>query len=119
MDENTEQVNPQSPQGPSQKKNSSCYVKIHSHGSQVVVGVCDEKCLGLKLSKGKFQFSVTKTFFEGKRVSLEEAIVILKNSNNYNAVGTRIIQALITHKMIHPESIIENDGTPIAIKVSY
>ncbi|MHA1673595.1 MAG: DUF424 domain-containing protein [Promethearchaeota archaeon] len=118
MDEKIEQVNPQSPQKSNQDKNYSCYAKIHSHGSQVVVGVCDEKCLGLKLSKGKFQFSVTKTFFEGKRVSLEEAIVILRNSNNFNAVGSRIIQALIAQKMVHPEAVIDIDGTPIAIKVS-
>ena len=119
MDENADENCSQIPKGTNQEKNSHCYVKIHRQGSNVVVGACDEKCLGLKLSKDKFQFTVTNAFFEGKRVTLEEAITILKNSNNFNAVGLQIIQALITQNIVHPEGVLEIDGTPIAIKVSF
>ncbi|MHA1618572.1 MAG: DUF424 family protein, partial [Promethearchaeota archaeon] len=63
-------------------------------------------------------FSVSHTFFKGKQVTLNEAVGILKGSDNFNAVGSQIIQALISQKMIHPDGVLEIDGIPIAIAVS-
>ena len=82
-----------------------------------VVAVCDKECLGKQLRKGKFQFSVSDQFFNGKLVSLERAINILRQSNNFNAVGEKIISELIKLKIIHPEGILEIDNIPIAIKI--
>ncbi len=92
-----------------------CYVKIHSRFDNIVVGVCDEDCLGKVLKQDKFRFNVSETFFKDHLIPLEEAIRIAKKSGNFNAVGSGIIAALIKEQIIHAEGIIEVDNVPIAI----
>ena len=93
-----------------------CYFKIHSQSTNHIIGVCDEDCINLHLKQGKYNYHVSDAFFRDKLVSIEDAINILKNSSNFNAVGKNIIEALIKTKIIASEGILEIEGVPIAIK---
>ncbi len=93
-----------------------CYLKIHSQSTNHIIGVCDEDCINLHLKQGKYNYHVSDAFFRDKLVSIEDAIKILKNSSNFNAVGKNIIEALIKSKIIASEGILEIEGVPIAIK---
>ena len=93
-----------------------CYFKIHSQSTNHIIGVCDEDCINLHLKQGKYNYHVSDAFFRDKLVSIEDAIKILKNSSNFNAVGKNIIEALIKTKIIASEGILEIEGVPIAIK---
>ncbi|MHA1766702.1 MAG: DUF424 family protein [Promethearchaeota archaeon] len=93
-----------------------CFIKIHSQSKDQVIGVCDENCLNMHLKQGKFSYHVSEAFFRGNLISIEEAIKYLKNSSNFNAVGTNIIKALIEAEIIHADGVIKIKDTPIAIK---
>ena len=92
------------------------YLKIHTQSTNHIIGVCDEDCINLHLKQGKYKYHVSDAFFRDKLVSIEEAIKILKNSSNFNAVGKNVIEALIKNKIIASEGILEIEGVPIAIK---
>jgi len=93
-----------------------CYLKIHSQSTNQIIGVCDEDCINLHLKQEKYNYHVSDAFFRDKLVPIEDAIKILKNSSNFNAVGKNIIEALIKTKIIASEGILEIEGIPIAIK---
>ena len=92
------------------------YLKIHSQSTNRIIGVCDEDCINLHLTQGKYNYRVSEAFFKDKLVLIEEAIKILKTSTNFNAVGKNIIEALIKSEIINSEGILEIDGVPIVIK---
>jgi uncharacterized protein len=94
-----------------------CYLKVHSRGSEVVIGACDEDCIGKKLKEGRLCFNVSEIFFKDTLVSIEDALKILKKTPNFNAVGKNIINALIQSNIIHPEAIVEIEKIPVAIKI--
>lgn len=94
-----------------------CYLKIHSRSPNYVIGVCDKEILGKKLKNEQNCFNVSEVFFKDQLVSIEKALEILKNCHNFNAVGENIVNALISHKLIHPEGILKIEGIPIAIRL--
>ena len=96
-----------------------CYIKVHKQGTQTVVGVCDIECVGKTLKKGKFCFDVSSQFFQDQIVKIEDAIKVLKLSDNCNIVGAKIIQAAIEHDIIHQDGVMEIDGIPIALKFAF
>ena len=93
------------------------FLKIHNHLNQIVIGVSDKECIGKTYRQGKFCFSVSEAFFKGELIPIEQAVAILKDSKNFNAVGKNIIQKLLKSKLIHPEAIFEIENTPIAIGI--
>ncbi len=95
------------------------YLKIHSNPSQKVIAICDEDCLGKTLKNEKMKYSINETFFKDKLISLEDAIRILRNSNNFNVVGKSIVNALINENIIINEGMTIIDNVPVAIKVIF
>ncbi len=93
-----------------------CYLKIHSQSGKVVVGACDEDCLGRILKNPPRRFHVSEPFFKDKLVEIEEAIQVLKQINNFNIVGKHLIEASIKSSLVHPEGVLEMEGVPIALK---
>ncbi len=65
---------------------------------------------------GNFAFKFLRPFFKDKLVSVEKAVEVLKKCNNFNAVGPKIINALIEKKVIHPEGVLTIEEIPIALK---
>lgn len=96
-----------------------CYIKIHQQGTAQTIGVCDEDCMGRLVKKGKYRFHVSEQFFKGELVSLQQALKILKNSNNFNAVGKNLIHNLIAEQIIHSEAVLEIEDLPIAINIMF
>jgi uncharacterized protein len=94
-----------------------CYVKIHSKGTQFVIGVCDIECLGKKVRENKLKYHVSEHFFKDQEVDIDKAVKILKTSPNFNAVGKNIIDALIQANIIHSDGVITIEGLPIALKM--
>ena len=72
--------------------------------------------IGRTLRNGEFCFQVSEAFFKDKLVSVEKAVEALKKCNNFNAVGPKIINALIEKKVIHPEGVLTIEEIPIALK---
>jgi len=90
-----------------------CFLKIHSQSTNHIIGVCDEDCINLYLKQGKYNYHVSEAFFRDKLVPIVDAIKILKNSSNFNAVGKNIVGSLVETGLIPSEGILEIEGVPL------
>lgn len=83
-------------------------------GNNVLLSICDVELLGKTLRRGKVVFHVKKEFYDGGRVSIEEAISMIKNSTVVNMIGKNIVQRAIEKGHVHPEAILDIEGVPHA-----
>jgi hypothetical protein len=91
------------------------YVNIRRMGNNcTMLATCDAELLGRTLREGKITFHVHEKFYKGPRVSLEEAVQLIKESTVVNMVGRKIVRKAIEHGFVHPEAVLMIDGVPHA-----
>lgn len=75
------------------------FAKVHRRQLQgverTVVALCDAKLLGKKFRSRNFvlDLQLYRSFYEGERVSEEQAIELLKTHSNANIVGLKSVEA--------------------------
>ena len=76
----------------SQKKESSrsVYFRIHRRHKREVLALCDDSLLGQVLFNEKAQMKVSTDFYQGQKITPEEALQLMKNYVNINALGSTI-----------------------------
>ncbi len=94
------------------------YLKIHKQPLGQVVAACDEEILGKCFISGKLKIDVTERFYKGKLKDIEEVLIILGNSKNFNIVGQNIIQAAIQKCIISDDAVLTVQEIPIAMKIT-
>jgi hypothetical protein len=83
-------------------------------GRCVLLATCDAELLGKTLKEGKVSFHVHEKFYKGPRVTLEEAVELIRQSTIVNMIGKKIVNKAIEHGFVHPEAILVIDGVPHA-----
>ncbi len=68
-------------------------LKVYRRGKDIVVAIADEELLGREFKEGRFRLKVGK-FYEGRKVTEEEAMELLKEATVINAVGKRALKLL-------------------------
>jgi hypothetical protein len=76
--------------------------------------MCDCEILGKTLREGKIVFHVKDEFYNGGRVTLEEAIDMIENSTIVNMVGKKCVEKAIEKGYVHPEAVLNIEGVPHA-----
>ena len=66
-------------------------VKIISRNGNTMLNMCDSELLGKTISDGKIVMKINKNYYHNEFVEKEEAIELLKGSNNINLVGNNSI----------------------------
>lgn len=89
-------------------------MKLKRVGRNVILAMCDAEILGRTLCEGKIVFHVKEDFYRGARVSVDEGVLMIKNSTIVNMVGKNIVQKAIQHGYVHPEAVLHIDGIPHA-----
>jgi hypothetical protein len=90
------------------------YVNVRRWGHYVLLATCDAELLGKVLREGKIVFEVREEFYKGSKVSVEEAIDLMRQSTVVNMVGKRIVDKALEKGMIHPEAVLKISGVPHA-----
>ncbi|MFB3889641.1 MAG: DUF424 domain-containing protein [Candidatus Bathyarchaeia archaeon] len=90
------------------------YVNLKKVGRNVVLAICDSEVLGKTLKEGKIVFHVKDEFYNGGRVTLEEAVSMIENSTIVNMVGHRCVEKAIQKGYVHPEAVLRIEGVPHA-----
>jgi len=80
----------------------------------VLLAACDEELLGEVLREGKIVFKIGEEFYKGPKMSVVEAIELMKVSTIVNMVGNNIVKKAIEHGLVHPEAVLEICGIPHA-----
>ncbi|MCX8174870.1 MAG: DUF424 family protein [Candidatus Micrarchaeota archaeon] len=71
------------------------YMRIHEGAEGSVVALCDEELLGRVLSDGKRRLDLKQYagFYQGRRVSHQQAVEALRSAKNINLVGKKAMRA--------------------------
>jgi hypothetical protein len=83
-------------------------------GRNVLLAICDCEVLGKTLREGKIVFHVKDEFYNGGRVSVEEAVNMIENSTIVNMVGKNCVETAIKKGYVHPEAVLHIEGVPHA-----
>jgi len=94
--------------------NLEAYVNLKKIGRNVLLAICDCDLLGRTLREGKIVFHVKEEFYNGGKVSVEEAVSMIQNSTIVNLVGKNCVEKAISKGHVHPEAVIEINGVPHA-----
>jgi hypothetical protein len=83
-------------------------------GNNVLLAICDCEVLGKTLREGKIVFIIKEEFYKGAKVSLDEAVDMIRNSTIVNMVGKNIVKKAVERGYVHPEAILNIEGVPHA-----
>ncbi|MBM4400905.1 MAG: DUF424 family protein [Crenarchaeota archaeon] len=90
------------------------YVNLKKVGRNVLLAICDCEVLGKTLREGKIVFHVKDEFYNGGKVSVEEAVGMIENSTIVNLVGKNCVEKAIAKGYVHPEAVLHIEGIPHA-----
>jgi hypothetical protein len=90
------------------------YVNLKKVGNNVILAICDCEILGRTLREGKIVFHVKEEFYKGGKVSVEDAMGMIKNSTIVNMVGKNCVEKAIKKGYVHPEAVLKIEGVPHA-----
>ena len=90
------------------------YVNLKKVGRDVLLAICDSEVLGKTLREGKIVFQVKEEFYNGGRVTIEEAVDMIANSNIVNMVGKNCVEEAIAKGYVHPAAVLNIEGVPHA-----
>jgi hypothetical protein len=90
------------------------YTKVQRRGRYVLVATCDVELLGKTLTEGKIVFDVCEKFYKGAKMTVEEAVELMKQSNIVNMIGHCVVEKAIREGLVHPEAILKISGVPHA-----
>lgn len=90
------------------------YVKLRKMGRNVLLAICDCEVIGRTLREGKIVFYVKEKFYNGGKVSVEEAVGMIENSTIVNMVGKNCVEKAIARGYVHPDAVLEIEGIPHA-----
>jgi hypothetical protein len=90
------------------------YVNLKKDGRNVLLAICDCEVLGRTLREGKIVFHVKDEFYNGGKVSVEEAVGMIENSTIVNMVGQNCVERAIEKGYVHPEAVLRIEGIPHA-----
>lgn len=90
------------------------YINLRKLGRFTILATCDAELLGQVLRDDKIVFEVKESFYKGSRVSVEEAIELVKRCAIVNMVGRHVVKHAIQEGLVHPEAILRIAGVPHA-----
>jgi len=89
-------------------------VNVRRWGKHTVLATCDAELLGKVLRDGRIVFEVREEFYKGLRVSVEEAVDLMRQSTVVNMVGECVVGRAIEEGLVHPEAVLRISGVPHA-----
>jgi hypothetical protein len=90
------------------------YLNLKKVGKNVLLAMCDADILGRTLCEGKIVFHVKEDFYKGRKVHVDEAILMIENSTIVNMVGKNVVGKAIEKGYVHPEAVLHIEGVPHA-----
>jgi hypothetical protein len=90
------------------------YAKVRKRGRYVLLATCDAELLGKVLREGKIVFEIREEFYKGPKMTVEEAVDLMKQSNIVNMVGHRVVEKAIEKGLVHPDAVLKISGVPHA-----
>ncbi|KHO54885.1 MAG: DUF424 family protein [Candidatus Diapherotrites archaeon] len=81
------------------------FAKVHKHSNGEVLACCDKELLGKTLQEGEITFEVRESFYKGFEISEEKLGELLKEAENANLVGEKVVRIALKKGLINEKSI--------------
>ena len=88
--------------------------KRFQNGSETLLAIADNEILGKTFSEGILQLTVNRDFYCHETCNEEEAIELLRDATNVNAVVAKIVDVMLQKKLVMPNAILMIQGVPHA-----
>jgi len=88
------------------------YVKVYRVSGEVMVAMCDEEVLGVKVREGDIILDVNPSFYKGTLMDVEDAVKILDEATIANIVGENSVRLAVENGIVHKDSVIYVSGVP-------
>ena len=89
--------------------------RLINHKDTCMLNICDTELLGKTLNTGSFTLKISEKYYAEKIVEKEEAMDLLRRSNNINMVGKEIISLSVNIGIGSHDGVKEIDGIPFLI----
>jgi len=89
-------------------------IKKYNQGNDLLIGACDEELIGKKFEDGQLQIDVSKSFYDGERVSSEVLKKFLEEATIANLVGEKTVKCAIDIGLVDPDCVLKIKGIPHA-----
>lgn len=86
------------------------YANLKKEGRNVLLAICDEELLGKTLRDGKIVFNISADFYKGRKLSVDQAVSMIKNSTIINLVGNECVKKAIEIGYLHPDAVLKIEG---------
>ena len=80
----------------------------------MLLAVCDAELLGRVLEDGEVNFQVREDFYDGLKMSVEEAVDLMDQCTIVNMIGQNIVKKAIERGLVHPDAVLDISGVPHA-----
>jgi len=90
------------------------YANLRKWGQCVLLATCDAELLGKILREGKIVFEIREEFYKGPKMTVEEAIELMKQSTIVNMIGHNVVKKAIEKGLVHPDAVLKISGIPHA-----
>lgn len=95
------------------------YVRIYNHGDNVIVAVCDEELLGLTFREGDVILDVSREFFGGSKIPIDEVAPLLSKATSAIIIGSKSVNKALEAGFVHPSAIMSVKGIPYAYVIKF
>ena len=85
-------------------------LKIHTHGRETFIAVCDCDILGKKFTEGHLHMEVSHDFFGDELASCSEIESALARATMANFVGCKAVEHAISFGYVERENVLSIDG---------
>ena len=89
--------------------------RLIRHQDTNMLNICDSDLLGKTLNRDNFSLKISEEYYAEKIVEKEEAMDLLKQSDNINMVGKKIIDLSVDMGIGSEGGIKVIDGIPFLI----
>jgi hypothetical protein len=93
------------------------YVNIIRQGTHVMITVCDVEILGMTFKDKNKVLDIRESFYNGRRLSVEEAVELVKTCTTANLVGKNTVEYAKSEGIVHPEAVLQVLDVPHALIV--
>ena len=89
--------------------------RLINHNDTHMLNICDTDLLGRTLNRDNFTLKISEKYYGQKVVEKEEAVDLLRRSNNISMVGKEIISLSVNIGIGSHDGVKEIDGIPFLI----
>ena len=89
--------------------------RLIRHQDTNMLNICDSDLLGKTLNRDNFSLKISEEYYAEKTIEKEEAVELLKQSNNINMIGKDIIDLSVNMGIGSEKGVKVIDGIPFLI----